>query len=142
MCRLTDRFEVNQGWLAISKHHEQSSPAPIVTRMDPAVSTPQTARVHPVPAERDLLGKALELVANAIFITDETGHIVWANAAFSRLCGYEIGELVGNTLLESLQHAGAAIHDRETQVPDRSQHRHRGLPGGDFRFYRGDIQTY
>lgn len=44
-----------------------------------------------------LLASALESAANAIFITDEAGHIVWANQAFSRLCGYSPEELLGNT---------------------------------------------
>lgn len=47
--------------------------------------------------QQALLANALESVANAIFITDETGHIVWANQAFSRLCGYRLQEVIGNT---------------------------------------------
>lgn len=43
-----------------------------------------------------LLG-ALEAAANAIFITDKAGHILWLNPAFSHLCGYSPGELLGKT---------------------------------------------
>lgn len=53
-------------------------------------------RSHHLP-QQTLLVNALESVANAIFITDETGHIVWTNRAFSRLCGYSPEELFGNT---------------------------------------------
>jgi diguanylate cyclase (GGDEF)-like protein/PAS domain S-box-containing protein len=40
---------------------------------------------------------ALEGAANAIVITDDLARIVWANDAFSRLCGYDLPELLGNT---------------------------------------------
>lgn len=46
---------------------------------------------------RALLTSALETIANAIFITDHTGHIVWANHAFSELSGYAVSEVIGNT---------------------------------------------
>lgn len=52
-------------------------------------------QIHLPP--QTLLAHALESVANAIFITDEEGHIVWLNQAFSRLCGYSPDELLGNT---------------------------------------------
>ncbi|MDD1608493.1 MAG: EAL domain-containing protein, partial [Methylococcaceae bacterium] len=40
---------------------------------------------------------AMEVAANAIFITDLKGHIVWANDAFSRLSGYQWVEIRGKT---------------------------------------------
>ncbi|MDD1606714.1 MAG: diguanylate cyclase, partial [Methylococcaceae bacterium] len=40
---------------------------------------------------------AMEVAANAIFITDLKGHIVWANDAFSRLSGYQLVEIRGKT---------------------------------------------
>lgn len=49
------------------------------------------------PAQASLLSSALESVANAIFITDRAGRIVWTNPAFSQLCGYSQEELSGNT---------------------------------------------
>jgi diguanylate cyclase (GGDEF)-like protein/PAS domain S-box-containing protein len=45
----------------------------------------------------ELLAKALASVANAIFITDQRGCIVWANDAFSRLSGYSQQEAIGQT---------------------------------------------
>lgn len=53
-------------------------------------------RPHHLP-QQIFLVNALESIANAIFITDQTGHIVWMNQAFSRLCGYAPEELFGNT---------------------------------------------
>jgi diguanylate cyclase (GGDEF)-like protein/PAS domain S-box-containing protein len=44
-----------------------------------------------------LLLSALEAAANAIFITDQAGHILWLNPAFSHLCGYSPAELLGKT---------------------------------------------
>lgn len=44
-----------------------------------------------------LLANALESAANAIFITDATGHILWANRAFSVLSGYSLDEVLGHT---------------------------------------------
>lgn len=50
-----------------------------------------------MPDHDALLASALASVANAIFITDTTGHIRWANRAFCRLSGYSIEELLGHT---------------------------------------------
>jgi len=49
---------------------------------------------------------ALEAVDDAIMITDHRGVIVWVNAAFERLTGYEPGEVIGSTprILQSGQH--------------------------------------
>lgn len=44
---------------------------------------------HPPP-----LADALELAANAIFLADKEGRIVWANRAFSKLTGYTPGEVM------------------------------------------------
>jgi PAS domain S-box-containing protein len=40
---------------------------------------------------------ALKAAANGIVITDQKGQILWANPAFTRLTGYEAGEVVGRT---------------------------------------------
>ncbi|RJG07836.1 sensor domain-containing diguanylate cyclase [Noviherbaspirillum cavernae] len=44
-----------------------------------------------------MLANALSCAANAIFLTDRTGHIVWANEAFCRLSGYSLQEVLGYT---------------------------------------------
>lgn len=44
-----------------------------------------------------LLAHALASAANAIFITDETGQIIWVNDAFSRLSGYSMEDTIGHT---------------------------------------------
>jgi diguanylate cyclase (GGDEF)-like protein/PAS domain S-box-containing protein len=46
------------------------------------------------PAAQALLARALASVANAIFITDREGKIMWANAAFVRLSGFSLDELL------------------------------------------------
>lgn len=45
----------------------------------------------------DLLIKALTAAANAIFIADKTGHIIWVNEAFCRLSGYAAEDALGRT---------------------------------------------
>jgi PAS domain S-box-containing protein len=40
---------------------------------------------------------ALLAAANAIVITDREGHILWANPAFTRLTGYALDEVLGQT---------------------------------------------
>ncbi len=40
---------------------------------------------------------AMEVTANAIFITDAQARIVWANDAFARLSGYQLQEITGKT---------------------------------------------
>jgi len=48
-------------------------------------------------AKQDLLAEALAKVANAIFITDPHGRIVWSNSAFWQLSGYSEREILGRT---------------------------------------------
>ncbi|HUL41552.1 MAG TPA: diguanylate cyclase [Burkholderiales bacterium] len=45
--------------------------------------------------QQDLLADALAKVANAIFITDSRGFIVWSNSAFWQLSGYSEQEVLG-----------------------------------------------
>jgi diguanylate cyclase (GGDEF)-like protein/PAS domain S-box-containing protein len=59
---------------------------------EPAAANP----VQPGP-EPILLAQALAAIANAIFITDADGKIVWVNEAFCRLSGYTQQEAVGRT---------------------------------------------
>jgi PAS domain S-box-containing protein len=49
---------------------------------------------------------ALAAAANAILITDAAGQIVWVNPAFTKLTGYELGEVMGQTprILKSGHH--------------------------------------
>jgi len=49
------------------------------------------------PNQRDLLANALSSIANAVFITDRDGRIVWANEAFSQLSGYAAHETLGRS---------------------------------------------
>jgi diguanylate cyclase (GGDEF)-like protein/PAS domain S-box-containing protein len=51
--------------------------------------SPPFAIPHPPP-----LADALELAANAIFLADREGRIVWANRAFSELTGYALEEVI------------------------------------------------
>ncbi|MFQ5434256.1 MAG: PAS domain S-box protein, partial [Anaerolineae bacterium] len=53
-----------------------------------------------------LQSAALEATANAIFITDNNGKILWANLAFTKLTGYQLDEIIGRTprFLKSNQH--------------------------------------
>ncbi|WP_179958195.1 sensor domain-containing diguanylate cyclase [Chitinimonas arctica] len=50
-----------------------------------------------------LLALALTSIANAIFITDSTGCVIWVNEAFCRLSGYAPQDIVGHSpsLLQS-----------------------------------------
>jgi len=47
--------------------------------------------------QQDLLANALSSIANAVFITDRYGRIVWANEAFGRLSGYAVHEALGRS---------------------------------------------
>jgi diguanylate cyclase (GGDEF)-like protein/PAS domain S-box-containing protein len=49
------------------------------------------------PVEQGLLARALATAADPIFITDESGRIVWVNAAFSERSGFSAQEAVGHT---------------------------------------------
>lgn len=61
-----------------------------------AYQTLRSSKLRKLP-RRTLLTSALESVANAIFITDEAGHIVWVNQAFTELSGYSMREAYGKT---------------------------------------------
>jgi PAS domain S-box-containing protein len=77
---------------------------------------------HALDRRLRLLSAALEAAANAIVITDGMGAIVWANAAFTRLTGYEVAEAMGqNTrLLKSgVHHAEFYAHMWETITAGR-----------------------
>ena len=45
-----------------------------------------------------LAGLALTAAANAIVMTDQDGNVIWNNHAFTRLTGYETGEMFGRDL--------------------------------------------
>ncbi|HTN67021.1 MAG TPA: diguanylate cyclase [Burkholderiaceae bacterium] len=49
------------------------------------------------PPPQFLLAKALSCAANAIFLTDRLGQIVWSNDAFCKLSGYSQQEIIGCT---------------------------------------------
>ena len=49
------------------------------------------------PNQQELLANALSSIADAVFITDRDGRIVWANEAFSRLSGYAAHETLGRS---------------------------------------------
>ncbi|MFZ4651075.1 MAG: putative bifunctional diguanylate cyclase/phosphodiesterase [Rubrivivax sp.] len=62
-------------------------------------------------ARMQLQAAAMESAANAIYATDADLRIVWVNAAFERLSGYEAGEILGHTpalLTQGLPAAQAA----------------------------------
>jgi diguanylate cyclase (GGDEF)-like protein/PAS domain S-box-containing protein len=51
----------------------------------------------PEPADPALLARALSAAANPVFITDNSGQVVWVNAAFSERSGYSQAEAAGQT---------------------------------------------
>lgn len=61
------------------------------------------------PGLVDLQIAAIEATANAVVITDRTGTIIWANAAFERLTGHQCSEIVGKVtrILKSGHNSGA-----------------------------------
>ena len=61
-----------------------------------AVKEDITAKVRDREQLR-LQSSALAAAANSIFITDQKGRIMWANAAFCRMSGYRLDELVKET---------------------------------------------
>lgn len=63
--------------------------------------------------QRQLLVNALTSIANAVFITDETGKIIWINDAFPRLNGYTLEDAYGRTpaILQSGQQSESFYTD-------------------------------
>ncbi len=70
-----------------------------------AVKEDITAKVRDQEQLR-LQSSALSAAANSIFITDRQGRIMWANAAFCRLSGFSMEELIDQTprILKSGKH--------------------------------------
>ena len=61
----------------------------------------------------ELLAKALATAADPIFITDNGGHIVWVNEAFSERSGFSAQEAIGQTpsFLKSGRHDASFYQD-------------------------------
>lgn len=57
----------------------------------------QAESPHVQPELQPLLAQALEQMDAAVMITDVDGHIVWVNAAFCRISGYERLDVIGRT---------------------------------------------
>ncbi len=78
-----------------------------------------------VEATLRLQSAALESAANAIVITDRAGRVIWANAAFSRLTGYSLADVLGQSprLLKSGKHDQAFYRNLwETVIAGRVWH--------------------
>lgn len=71
---------------------------------------PQTI---PGQAEPGLFARALSGAANPIFITNNSGHIIWVNTAFSERSGYSQAEAAGQTpsFLKSGNHDASFYRD-------------------------------
>ena len=52
---------------------------------------------NPQNPQQTLLAQALACAANAVFITDEVGQIIWINGAFTKLTGYTLEDSIGRT---------------------------------------------
>jgi nitrogen fixation negative regulator NifL len=78
---------------------------------NPADSSPDATlnRAESTEEQFRLHAAALEAAANAIVITDWQGKITWANAAFTKLTGYSIEEVLGR----SPKIFKSGKHDRE-----------------------------
>jgi diguanylate cyclase (GGDEF)-like protein/PAS domain S-box-containing protein len=55
-------------------------------------------------AKDALLVKALDALGSAVLVTDLKGHVVWVNAAFTELTGYEAAAIIGQT--PAVMHSG------------------------------------
>ena len=78
---------------------------PSDTNMLPA--TPHSKEALSSDQQLVLKGMALDMVANAVLITDIDGTILWVNPAFTHLTGYAPEEVIGQTprLLKSGMHS-------------------------------------
>lgn len=72
----------------------------------------RTRDLENVSAEAQLLSDAISRTHNGVIITDETNRAIWANAAFTRITGYDIPELIGKTPGEVLQGAKTSQETR------------------------------
>ncbi len=98
--RVTSSFG-NDVWLAMQFVPFQRSDAWHLLLLMSDIT--EQRRTH---AQLRLQSAALEAAANAIFITDVTGTILWANSAFTKVSGYTSAELIGKNprLLKSGKH--------------------------------------
>lgn len=69
---------------------------------------------HPENSQQHLLAQALASTANAIFITDDAGRIVWTNDAFNQLSGYSQEDTIGCT--PAILQSGKQSHTFYTQL--------------------------
>lgn len=69
---------------------------------------------HSDNSQQHLLAQALAATANAIFITDDAGRIVWTNDAFNRLSGYSQEDTIGRT--PAILQSGKQSHSFYTEM--------------------------
>ena len=73
----------------------------------------RTRDLESISAEAQLLSDAVSRTHNGVIITDDTNRAVWANAAFTRITGYPISELLGKTPGEVLQGPETSLEMRK-----------------------------
>ena len=71
-------------------------------------------RTSPPPLEPELQAAVLAQVANAVFITDPDGRIVWVNEAFTAMSGYCFDEVAGST--PRVLNSGVQTRDRYAEL--------------------------
>lgn len=74
-------------------------------------------------AEARRLALVAEMTDNAVTVLDASGHVVWANHSFARICGYGTRELTGERPIQVLKCAetGSATVDAINRALDEGQ---------------------
>ena len=87
------------GALAVYAESEEVLRDPLSTRvLESIVARLDVTMEHWLDQQRlQLLSRALGAAGNSILITDRNGRIEWVNQAFSRLTGYSLPEVIGQT---------------------------------------------
>ncbi len=97
----------------IAMHLPTIEPSSVVTPPD-AVRAELFEKIFPPEKVSDFLRQIPGINSQAVVVSDIDGLIEWVSPAFSRMCGYTLGELRGNKAGKMLQ--GADTDSRAMEI--------------------------
>jgi PAS domain S-box-containing protein len=120
-------------FLSEPEEPDEDKPAP-----SPSVKAQLLRSIDAFSSLETFMGQFATTSNDCIVVTDTDSHITWANAAFSRMCGYDLGELKGKrpgqllhgprTSARVLRRLRKAIRSRKVRTEELINYHKNGHP--------------